>query len=313
MARRIDLEKIRQLSWSTSTSYTAANIITYNIALGVDGTDLSRCFEGHRDFHAVPTFGTLPVIAIMGEVTKSMASFLPNFRPHNHVHGEHYLELKRPFPARAKTTTLETTAKVVDVVDRRTGVTVVVGITTVDAATGDEICYNEWTSFVMKVPGEGASTSRPSAQHQLPSRKPDTVVEHKTTPEQGALYRAASGDLNPLHIDPAVARAGGFPGPILTGTCTVGMGVLDVVDSFAGASTRFKSVKLRLSKPVFPGEVVRTEMWHEDEGGEGTGTPKRILYRQVVGTDKVVISQAVVEFHDDADERTNLTREKAKL
>jgi acyl dehydratase len=29
-------------------------------------------------------------------------------------------------------------------------------------------------------------------------------------PSQGALYRAAANDLNPLHIDPDVAKRGGF-------------------------------------------------------------------------------------------------------
>lgn len=119
-----NVEKIKKLSWSTTTSYTPSDIITYNIALGVSGTDLSRCFEGHQGFQAVPTFGAIPVIAIMGEVTRSMATFLPNFQPHNHVHGEHYLELRRPFPKQAA---LRTTAKIVDVVDRRSGVTVAVG------------------------------------------------------------------------------------------------------------------------------------------------------------------------------------------
>lgn len=295
MATIIDLEQIRRMTWSTTTSYNAAHIITYNIALGVDGTDLTRCFEAHKDFSAAPTFGTIFVIAIMGEVTRSMAKFLPNFQPHNHVHGEHYLELRRPFPKQA---TLKTTARIVDVVDRRSGVTVAVGITTVDVSTEEEICYNEWTSFVMKVPGKGAS-SKPlprgakTASYPAPNRPPDAVVEHKTSPEQGALYRAASGDLNPLHIDPDVARAGGFPGPILTGTCTIGMGVLHIIDTFAGGDfARFQSVKLRLSKPVFPGEVVKTEMWREAGG-------KRIVYQQVAGMDKVVISQAAVELAEE--------------
>ena len=290
MATTIDVEAIKKLSWSTTTSYDASNIITYNIALGVDGTDLSLCFEGHPDFHALPTFGSLPVIAIMGAVTRSMAEFLPNFQPHNHVHGEHYLELNTPFPKQA---TLNTTAKIVDIVDRRSGVTVCVGIWTSDS-NGQDICYNEWTSFVMKVPGAGAA-SKPiqrgakTASHPPPNRKPDATVEQRTTPEQGALYRAASGDLNPLHIDPAVAKAGGFPGPILTGTCTIGIGVKHIIDTFAGGdSSRFRNMKLRLSKPVFPGEIVKTEMWSEDGGN-------RIVYRQLAGADKVVISQAAVE------------------
>jgi peroxisomal enoyl-CoA hydratase 2 len=235
----------------------------------------------------------VPVIAIMGDVTRSMSEFLPGFKPWNHVHGEHYLELYQPFPA--KDTTLNTTAKIVDIVDRRSGVTVCVGITTVDAATGEKICYNEWTSFIMKVPGKGASTKvvdrgSATASYPAPSRAPDAVIEEKTTPEQGALYRAASGDLNPLHIDPAVAKAGGFEGPILTGTCTMGVGVKHVIDRFAdGDASRFKSVKLRLSKPVYPGEVIKTEMWSENGG-------RRIVYRQLAGEKgKVVISNAAVE------------------
>jgi peroxisomal enoyl-CoA hydratase 2 len=295
MAQTIDVQRIKNLSWTTKTTYTASTIITYNIALGADGKDLSLCFEGHPSFHALPTFGSLPVIAIMGPVTRSMASFLPNFQPHNHVHGEHYLEMLAPFPKEA---VLSTTARIVDIVDRRSGVTVCVGIWTKDEANGTEICYNEWTSFVMKVPGKGAA-SKPiprgakTASHPAPQRPPDAVVEQKTSPEQGALYRAASGDLNPLHIDPAVAKAGGFPEPILTGTCTIGMGVRHVVDTFAGGDVRrFRNVKLRLSKPVFPGETVRTEMWREDGG-------RRIVYKQVVGRDRVVISMAAVELGDE--------------
>ncbi|PIA89510.1 Peroxisomal hydratase-dehydrogenase-epimerase [Cercospora beticola] len=229
----------------------------------------------------------------MGQVTQSMSEFLPNFQPHNHVHGEHYLETRGPFPTQG--TTLNTTAQIIDIVDRRSGVTVCVGLTTSDAATGRDICYNEWTSFVMKVPGAGAAAKalprgNRTASYPAPSRAPDAIREFKTSAEQSALYRAASGDLNPLHIDPAVAKAGGFPGPILTGTCTIGMGVKAVMDAFAdGSEKRFRSVKLRLTKPVFPGEVVRTEMWREDGG-------KRVVYRQVAGEEgRVVINNAAVD------------------
>jgi len=301
MATTIDLPSIKKQSWKITTKYGQSNVLTYNIALGASGLDLSRSFEGHPNFHALPTFGAVPVIHIMGAVTRGMEQFLPGFKPWNHVHGEHYLELYRPYPT--KETTLDTTAQIVDIVDRRSGVTVCVGITTVDASTGEKICYNEWTSFIMKVPGKGASTKvvdrgSATASYPAPDRAPDAVIEEKTTPEQGALYRAASGDLNPLHIDPAVAKAGGFEGPILTGTCTIGIGVKHVIDKFAdGDSSRFKSVKLRLSKPVYPGEVARTEMWKEDGGS-------RIVYRQLAGTQgKVVISNAAVELKGSGEAR----------
>ena len=294
----INLDEIQSRSWTVTTSYNVSSMITYNLALGAIGTDLSLCFEGSPSFHALPTFGTLPVIAAMSAVAKSMPEFLPNFQPYNHVHVEHYLELKMAFPVPkpGEKTVLRTMAKVVEVVDRRSGVTFCVGIWTLNDSTNEEICCNEWTSFIMKVPGEGASTKAAargpmSKTFPSPGRKPDVVVEQKTTPEQAALYRAASGDLNPLHIDPAVAKKGGFEGPILTGTCTLGMGVKHVLDTFAGGDVRkFKSMKVRLSKPVFPGEIVRTEIWGEDGG-------KRVLYRQCVG-ERVVMKDAVVEFQN---------------
>lgn len=76
----IDVERIMRMRWHVQTSYTASEIITYNIALGSDGRDLSLCFEGHPDFHPLPSFGSLPVIRIMGDVTESMAQFLPDFK-----------------------------------------------------------------------------------------------------------------------------------------------------------------------------------------------------------------------------------------
>lgn len=192
----INLAHIKSLSWTVTTSYNVSSIITYNLALGASGTDLALCFEGHLSFHALPTFGTLPVISAMGAVTKSMPDFLPNFQPHNHVHGEHYLEVKRAFPVPepGEEITLRTTASVVEIVDRRSGVTVCVGIRTSNKATGEEICYNEWTSFIMKVPSKGASSKAAdrgvmSRTYPSPSREPDRVVEFQTSPEQGALYR----------------------------------------------------------------------------------------------------------------------------
>ena len=62
----------------------------------------------------------------------------------------------------------------------------------------------------------------------------------------------------------------------------MGMGVKHVLDTFAGGDpTRFKSLKVRLSKPVYPGEKVITEMWREDGG-------KKIVYRQLAGQEKRV-------------------------
>lgn len=302
----IDLPAIKALSWSITTSYTVSQIISYNLALGASGTDLSLVYEGHPSFHALPTFGAVHGIAVMGFVHRAMSDFLPNFQGHNHVHGEHYLKIIRAYPIPRVTDEirLKTIAKVVDIINRKRGVLVCVDIVTTEESTGTIICENEWAGFIMKVPTQGSNASQEprgarTTLYQTPSRSPDKVLSHKTSPEQAALYRAASGDLNPLHIDPDTATAAGFPAPILTGTCTLGIGVRHVVEAFCeGDVSQFRSVKVRLSKPVFAalGEEVRTEMW--EEVGERGG--RRVLFNMVVGgregkEEKVVMSQGCVK------------------
>ncbi|BCS21701.1 uncharacterized protein APUU_22133S [Aspergillus puulaauensis] len=291
----MDIDHIKQRRWNSSVTYDAANIITYNLAIGASGQDLRRCWEDHPEFHALPTFTSLAVIDIMGKVTRDMPTLLPQYKPEKypHVHAEHYLEMKQPLPTSG---TLVSEARIIDVVDRRSGVAVIVGITTKEAKAGSDICYNEWTSFLMKMPTDGAwKPSRLNARSgsSLPARECDTSVDHQTTSEQGALYRAATGEWNPMHIDPGHGRRAGFAGPILSGTCTVGVGVRHVVDTFGGDSSRLKSVRLRLSKPVFPGELIRTQMWEEDDG-------TRIVYQQVAEDGRVVISQAEIALSPDA-------------
>lgn len=306
----IDLEKTKQLRWSSDLSYTPTNIVSYNISIGVEGSDLSRCWEGHPNFHVLPCFAFLAVVDIMGQVTRSMPDFLPNFKSYNHVHGEHYLEQFKPFPCSFPGTCVTSTAQIVDIVDRGKGVTVKVGITTKEKKSGDKICYNEWTSFIRQVPGIGASRSTPSPTTTIPDREADAIIGHQTTDTQSALYRATTTEWNPMHISPAHAKEGGFNAPILSGSCTVGIGLRHIIDTFAGKDvSRFKSIRVRLSAPVIIGEKVQTEMWASpaststEQGANFT----TILYRQrVIGDElagakaRVVMSNAVVELHSSS-------------
>lgn len=286
-ATNLDIPHILSLRWSTRHTISPHQIISYNLALGASGSSLPDVYEGHPQFQPLPTFAAIFAIQAMGQVHTAMHDFLPNFKPHNHVHGEHFLQLHRPYP---KSGTVTTTARVVDVVARKKGVLVAVEIITMEGLTGRKICTQEWTSFVLQVPGNGASEKakergRRTLSYKMPDRKPDEVRTHRATAEQGALYRAASGDLNPLHIDPETARKAGFPKPILTGTCTIGVGVRQVLEAVEG---RFGSVKCRLSRPVFAGDEVRTDMWRVGEG--------KVVYRMVVveegGRERVVIDGA---------------------
>ena len=72
----------------------------------------------------------------------------------------------------------------------------------------------------------------------------------------------------------------------------MGMGVRHVLEA-VGEGWRFKSLRVRLSKPVFPGEEIRTEMWVDPENLDG-GRRRRVVYRMCVG-ERVVMKDAAVE------------------
>jgi acyl dehydratase len=114
----------------------------------------------------------------------------------------------------------------------------------------------------------------------MPERDPDDAVELATRPEQALLYRL-NGDDNPLHVDPAVARAAGFDRPILHGLCTLGVVMHALLRRVCGYDiTKPRHLALRFSAPVLPGETIRTELW--DEGGGAFSFRARVPDRNAV-------------------------------
>ena len=68
-------------------------------------------------------------------------------------------------------------------------------------------------------------------------------------------YAAVSGDFNPIHIDPEVGRAAGFPGAILQGMCTMAW-LADACAAYLGDPARVRRLRVRFSRPVVVGDVV---------------------------------------------------------
>ncbi len=112
--------------------------------------------------------------------------------------------------------------------------------------------------------GFGAgSEGSPPAPHQLPERSADATCELASSPQAALVYRL-SGDRNPLHADPEVARAAGFERPILHGMATMGIAMHAVLRGLLGYDTAaIRRMRVRFSAPAFPGETFRTELWKE--------------------------------------------------
>jgi acyl dehydratase len=106
--------------------------------------------------------------------------------------------------------------------------------------------------------------------------------------EQAALIYRLSGDYNPLHADPEVARAAGFKRPILHGLCTFGMAAHAVLR--AGCeydAARIKAMAVRFTSPVYPGETIRFQFWKRAE--------KLHLRARIDARDMIVLNNGIVD------------------
>lgn len=109
--------------------------------------------------------------------------------------------------------------------------------------------------------GDGGTAGAPPVPHRLPDREPDATCDLPTLAQTALLYRL-TGDLNPLHADPHVARLAGMQRPILHGMATMGIAVHAVLKQILNYDdARIKRVRVRFSAVVYPGDTLRTQMW----------------------------------------------------
>lgn len=112
-------------------------------------------------------------------------------------------------------------------------------------------------------PGVSASRAAASMAHSLPVREPDLRCDLPTRPDQALLFRL-SGDMNPLHADPGFAREAGFDAPILHGRCTYGIACHAILKTICDYDfTLVAGFDARFSAPVYPGDIITTEMWQD--------------------------------------------------
>jgi len=136
-------------------------------------------------------------------------------------------------------------------------------------AKGEPVAKMVSSGFILDAGGFGGP-KRPKNPLDIPAplTAPEKSISYKTRPDQAILYRL-SGDYNPLHADPVVAKRVGFPAPILHGLCTYGHAVRALLAAWVDNDTsRFVSIRGRFSSPVFPGETLKTDMWKVKEEGD---------------------------------------------
>jgi acyl dehydratase len=203
------------------------------------------------------------------------------------VHGEHALRLHRPLPSSG---TVRGTSRITSLVDKGAGrgALVYVEREIVDAASNELLATVKQTVFCRADGGFGGSAVAEPA-HAVPKRAPDDAVTLATSPQAALIYRL-SGDFNPLHSDPATARAAGFARPILHGLATFGVVGHGLVKQLCGGNPAvLQAMGGRFSAPVYPGETLQLDLWHD--------SPGRASFRaSVPARGTVVMNNGFVEF-----------------
>jgi acyl dehydratase len=82
-----------------------------------------------------------------------------------------------------------------------------------------------------------------------------TPLARTVTQDQINAYAEASGDHNPIHVDPDFARSVGLPGTIAHGLLDLGI-LTEAVARWAGGFEHVASIACRFSKPLLPGETI---------------------------------------------------------
>jgi len=245
-------------------SYAWKDVVLYHLGIGARADELDFLSEANGP-RVYPTFAVVPAFAANLQVLSGIGGNLLTV-----VHGAQRIVLHRPIPAEG---TLSTIAWVSGIYDKGKGALAIVKTETADR--GGPLFDTEWQIFYRGEGGFGGERGPEAATIEIPQRDADFREEQQTQETQALLYRL-SGDINPIHANPDLAKMAGFPRPILHGLCTFGfVGRAVVRHACGGDAAKLRALEVRFAKIVFPGDTLVTEGWRS-----GAKVPLRVTTRE---------------------------------
>ena len=132
-----------------------------------------------------------------------------------------------------------------------------------------ELVNEQYVTLFFRGFDDGRRIGELSPDHRfdeaLRERGPVLDATQRIDDDQTHRYSHASGDQMPIHLDEQVARDAGLPGIIAHGFCVLAFTSWALVAGLAGAdSGRLRRLAVRFSKPVLPGQEIRTRAWRSD-------------------------------------------------
>lgn len=242
----IDFSSVGQRVGPLEQRYGWRDAVLYALALGAGDTDLAYVLDQPAP-KVLPTYGVLPAFEPVFDAMRRTGADLVQL-----LHTAQRTELIRPLPAQG---ILRTTAIVRGIWDMKVGALAVVD--TESEVDGELACRTSWQLLLRGAGGFGGERPPQGLRTKPPKdAAPDFEIEVPTSRSQALLYRL-TGDINPIHADPAVAKQAGFERPILHGLCTYGIAARVALKALAGDEpARFKAFEARFAKVVMPGDTL---------------------------------------------------------
>jgi acyl dehydratase len=270
----LNLEAVRNFRFEAVThTYSRKDTILYALGLGYgsEPTDPAQlAFVYEDNLRAVPSMCC--VLGHPGMWVRNPALGIDWLKM---LHGEQSFEIHNPIPPEG---TVVGSYAIVAVEDKGAGKGAILHQIKKlnDKASGLLLATVRSVLFMRGDGGCGGFGEVPEPAQPLPERAPSSA--------QSALIYRLSGDYNPIHADPAAATKAGFEAPILHGLCTLGVATRALLSTFANrAPERLKSLSVRFSRPVFPGETIKTEFF--GPGGE-VRFRSRVVERDLIVLDR---------------------------
>jgi acyl dehydratase len=144
------------------------------------------------------------------------------------------------------------------------------------------------STSTMLLPGRRRAGTRPNRPARVVAGELFASTDVMLPADLASRYAEASGDHNPIHTDPAAARAAGLPGVVLHGMCT-----LAVLWAESGrlAGRQPARVSCRFANPVHPGEPLAIRLHRTDRPG--------LALADVRQRGRAVLKSAALEFSEE--------------
>lgn len=277
----LNLEAAGQKIGPVKKDYNWKDVILYALGVGAGFDEIEYVYE--KDLKVIPSFGIAAIFEFLSHIAAKAEVNYAGI-----LHGEQELIYHSPIPIEG---TMVTEGKITDFYDMgKDKGAIVVG----ESVTCDEKGKRLFTSVIRlfcRLDGGFGGKPAPAAKVELPDRAPDFENDAHPSPDQPLLYRL-SGDVFQLHVDPEFAKMSGFEMPIMHGLCTHGYACRSLIKNLVpGEPERVHRYSCRFSRPLYPGDPIKTQIWKVGDG--------KAVWRTInAKTGDVVITNGIFEYGD---------------